>query len=436
MDFKNYNHQVLISLILKGGSILASLLFIRLCFETLDVDSFGAWMVILSLYNYIIFLDLGTANSLKNQLSSVSNRQTVFQETFWRGLKTMTALAMLAYLGVNSIVLSLQESLNYDNFDFYQISISYQLALIFLCLNIALSSSVSAFYALEKSSYIFVGQFVVQAACIFFLFAAKLMRKDLLVLSEVAVTYSGSLALGNLVLLIILFKKYWIGKPKIISLVTSKIDLDLVRIGIKYFVCQSLMSGILISDKVLIQNSFGYQQAGSFEVTFRVFWIVMILHSMLNAPLWPMFLKSHAAQDRLGMINGLRRTIYISGLLMLICVILFILNRPIIYLWLGDGAQTLSYNDLIWLCVFLNVLIVYGASANILNALGLLSSQLWCLAFAVIVKLYYYNFAMEDLVTIGDVLMLSTVTLVPFCVVGPYIIKNVLSRLNKVHQHG
>src|SRR3954466_9688236 len=88
--------NIFYSLIIKGGSIVISLLLIPLTIRFVNETQYGLWLTLSSLIGWINFFDIGLGNGLKTKLTEAISKDDLKQGKIY----VSTTYAMLALLSL------------------------------------------------------------------------------------------------------------------------------------------------------------------------------------------------------------------------------------------------------------------------------------------------------------------------------------------------
>lgn len=83
MDSQQRTHRlkgnIIVILILKGISILISLMYVPLLLGSMDTDNYAVWLTLTSLVSWIALFDIGLGNGLRNRLSETLAKNDITQ---------------------------------------------------------------------------------------------------------------------------------------------------------------------------------------------------------------------------------------------------------------------------------------------------------------------------------------------------------------------
>ena len=65
-----YKRNAIVMFMLKGISMLVSLLYVPLLLNTLDTENYGIWLTLTSIVSWVAMMDIGLGNGLRNKLAT------------------------------------------------------------------------------------------------------------------------------------------------------------------------------------------------------------------------------------------------------------------------------------------------------------------------------------------------------------------------------
>ena len=108
----NIKKNILASLIIKGFSIILSLLLVPLTIHYLDKNNYGIWLTISSLVAWMSYFDIGLNNGLRNKFAEAKALNNT--ELAQKYVSTTYALLILIFIPLTILLIVLNNFLNWS----------------------------------------------------------------------------------------------------------------------------------------------------------------------------------------------------------------------------------------------------------------------------------------------------------------------------------
>ena len=431
----NYIQQVKVSVVFKGLAVLASFLAVPLMIRYLGLERYGIWSTLLSIMSWVIFFDLGVGNGLRNKLAESLAKQQVSSAAeyissgySWIGL---VSLLIFTLFGMAAFLIPWQSVFNTQSVSTAMLRNAVLLAAFFVLLNLWLGLINQILNAVQKTSVVVLGQLISNASALLFVYVLVQTTETSLLL--IVAAYGLSMALANLWLSLWFYLRHTELRPRL-SFDRQNIQ-PLLSVGLKFFLIQIAVLIIYTTDKILITQLLGPQYVTEYDVVFKLFSIITILHGLLTAPLWSAYTDAYHRADFDWIKNTLRKQLFILVGITIATIAMVLFAEPIIIWWLGDFTVSL------WLVISMGGFILVSAWSNIyaclLNGIGEIKVQLItaCIAMLInipisIVLVKFLNFG------IHGVVLASCLSLSIFAVVGPLQAMSIFANRKRVLDQG
>ncbi len=184
---------------------------------------------------------------------------------------------------------------NIGSYSEYELFLIMFLNLIFILLNFILKIVAIIYYSLQKSSTVGLIQISNQLFNLIGLyFLNKLDFEHELV--GISLVYGLGMLLSNFLFTLIVFNQNKELKPSIKDFNYKKIKI-LSSLGIKYFIIQIASVIIFITDNIIITKFMGPSEVTPYNITFKVFSIILMLSGIIITPLWSAITKACVEKD-------------------------------------------------------------------------------------------------------------------------------------------
>ena len=404
--------NIILSLLIKGVSIVVSFLLVPLTLGYVESELYGIWLTISSIVSWLHFLDIGFTNGLKNRLG-----ESIAMNNWERGkalVSTTYSMMFFIFIPLCIILTICIPLINWAGFlnvnPIYNEAIKdamYVLVICF-CLQMILNVLTAVIAAYQKvalsSSFTVIGN-ILSLVIIFVL--TKCCPPSLL-----ALAFAIS-AMPVIVLLIASFYFYSGRFKKVapsVKTYNKKYIKDLFQLGARFFIIQIQMLVLYQSTNILISNVSGPEDVTSYNLAYKYIGIAMMVYTILLQPLWPAFTDAYAKKDFGWMQNIYRKMIKVF-LICTIAILLMVLLSPVVYkIWIGDRTEV---PIIMTITVAMYVLIHSwdALQVNMINGTGKIKLQTYITLVGLAVHIPLSLFLSKFTGAIGVVLSMSCVTL-------------------------
>ena len=333
--------NVLWSFLIKGISIIVSLIMVPLTLGYVSSEVYGIWLTLSSVLHWLTFMDVGFTTGLKNRLA-----EALAQEDYEKGKSlTSTTYFMMAIIFIPLAIFLILISPHINWCSFFNISSKYetdvlltiQLLSVFLALHMIVNVFVSVVAAYQKVALSSLFNVVGQVCA---LIAIYLMIKFIPPsLSNLTFAYSLMpivvVSIFTIVLFHGAFKKT---RPSIQSINTHYIK-DLWSLGVKFFIIHIQMIVLYQSSNILISNLDGPEAVTQYNIAYKVLNVVALIFTIILGPLWPAFTDAYAKKDYQWMNKTYHRMVKLFLLVSIIIFVVVLISPFIFKLWVGDKVS-------------------------------------------------------------------------------------------------
>lgn len=373
----------------KPISVFISFIVVPITISYLGEFNYGLWATILSIISWISFFDIGIGNGLRNHLAiAITMRDFVNARKFIATSYIVIAgisTSLLIVLGILTFFIDWQTVFNVSKYSNEQIRLILLTNLVFICVNFILRLVTTIYFSLQRSSIIGVVQILNQ---IFNLLGVYLLTR--ISFSEsllgISLVYGVASIIVNIIYTWILFVEYKELRFKLIDFDIQKVG-SLTDLGMQFFVIQLAGMIIFTTDNLIITSLFGPENVTPYNITFKVFNMLIILHTVIITPLWSAITQAYAEKD-IKWIRKALSNLYVFQVILLVIILLVVLAFPyLIELWIGTKIKGIS--SLLILSFGLYALLSTWCNnyAYIFNGLGLIRLQLKVAVFQGIINI-------------------------------------------------
>ncbi len=383
----NYKKQVQWSFLFKLLSVGCSFLVIPLMIAYLGKEEYGVWSTLLSVSSWIILFDVGIGNGLRNKISESLAEQDLEKTKAYISTAYMVIVVIVTFLllctFLSSYFIPWQKIFNTRIFSEDYLRNVVNITLLFMLINFWLNLIDQVFNGFQRTSLSVLNQFLKNATILIFVFLLDLFAESSLI--SLAIIYGSATILVNVLISIWFYKKNKNIQPDI-----KKYSKDYIKpiasLGVNFFLIQIAVIVLFTTDKILITQLFGSAQVADYDVVFRLFSMVTVIHTILMAPLWSAYSDAFHRKDFLWMEKTLKQQLKLFVLFVGGIIILAVLTRPIVKIWIGNGIE-LSTSLILSVGLFVTISIWNNIFAYFMNATNQLKTQMITSVFAVFINI-------------------------------------------------
>lgn len=333
--------NVLGSFVIKGISIIVSLMLVPLTLGYVSSEVYGVWLTLSSVLHWLTFMDVGFTLGLKNRLT-----EALAHEDYDKGkslVSTTYFMMVVIFIPLAIILVAISPYVNWCSFfninPIYESDVlkTIQLLSVFLALQMIVNVFIAVVAAYQKvalsSLFNVIGH--VGALVVIYIMTKTVAPS----LSNLTFAYS-----LMPILVIALFTFFFFhGKfhkicPSIKSVDTKYIK-DLWSLGLKFFIIQIQMIVLYQTTNILISNIDSPTAVTQYNIAYKILNIVVMIYTIILNPLWPAFTDAYAKKDFAWMNRTYHKMIKLFFGLCLALLLIVLISPFIYHIWVGDKVQ-------------------------------------------------------------------------------------------------
>lgn len=383
---RNYRYQIKGTVIYKAGVMLASFLAVPMMIRYLGQEQFGVWSTLLSIMSWIVFFDLGVGNGLRNKVaeSLAKNDRLEAAKYIASGysLIGLIALALWAFVTGASFFVPWQSVFNTHAISEDTLRLTVQVAVFFVILNFWVGLIRSILGSVQKTSMTALGQLISNSSALLFVFF--LTKTTDTSITYLALAYGISLVIANLGLSWWFYQNHSELRPK--PYFDKQHVSPLLSVGMQFFIIQIAGLVIFTTDKILITQLLGPEYVTQYDVVFRVFNLISVVHMLISSPLWSAYTDAYHRSDMAWIKRMLHKQLKIFTGIILAIIIMGLLMKSIVALWIGHEIAV-SQSLVISIGLFVLVSTWNNIYTMFLNGIGKIKLQLYMAVIAMVINI-------------------------------------------------
>ena len=409
------------SFIIKGLSMLTSLLLVPLTLNMLDNEKYGIWITIYSIVNWFNIMDIGLGNGFRNKFAEAVALNNIYNaKKYVSTLYTSTFIISLGCLLIYSIIhlfLNWNDILNIpNNFDENVSGIVFMIFSLF-SLQFVFKNITTILLSLQKTALSNSIVFISQAFSLILVFI--LGKIGFANLKTISMSFMLSPILVNGI------ATYFLFRTKLNIFLPDKVEIDrdsisnMMNLGFKFFFIQITTIVMFSASNIIITQLYGPAEVTPYNIAYQLFYTGMVIFSIITAPFWSAYTEAITKKDFTWIKNSIHKLNKI-WLLFVVAIIIVLLFSPIIFkLWVGKTVQ-IPFSLSISFALYVAILSWTSIYAQFLNGTGIIRIQLYIaiIQFITNIPLAIFLAKVLDLGTVG-VIMATNINLLLAAVILP-----------------
>lgn len=418
---RNYIQQLKGSFVFKILAIGSNFLAIPLMINYLGNIQYGIWSTLLSIASWIVLFDVGIGNGLRNKISeSLAKEDSQEAQNYISVAYTIIGLisiVLFALFCTTSFLIPWQRVFNTTVLSNEELTHIVDVTAFFLLANFWLSLVNQVFNGLQKTFLVVLNQFISNFLALIFVYILYVFFDTSLL--TLAFFYGLSLILSNVIISLWFYKNNRMLAPKI-KFYQSNYARSIISLGLRFFIIQIAVIVIFTTDKILITQLLGPEYVTSYDVVFKLFSIVTIIHNILTAPLWSAYTDAYHRNDLAWIKNTMKNQLKLFGLIVCVVIMIGLLAKPVIALWIGKEFAV-ETTVIVAMMFFIVISTWNNIFAYFINAIEELKIQINTSLIAMILNVPLSIFCVEYLqLGVSGIVIGTCISLSFFSVLGSW----------------
>ncbi len=425
---RNYRAQLKGSALYKVGAIAATFFAMPIMIKYLGVEQFGVWATMLTLITWVMLFDFGIGNGLKNKVSESLAQDN--QEQAAEFISTAYGLIGLISLGLFTVFLIASFWLPWQNIFNTQVITEADLRhnvitlSFFIFFNFWIGLVSQIYHGMQKSSVVVLGQFISNSLALVLVFLLFQFTESSIRFMIWA--HGFSLVFSNVAITLSVYKVHRGLMPKLQGFDRNKIA-PLFSLGVKFFIIQLAVLMIFMTDKLLITQLLGPENVTPYEVLFKLFSIITVLHGLILVPLWPAYSDAYQRRDFVWIREAIKHQLKVALWLFAGAFILAGIGPIVVNLWIGNTI-TLSTSLYFLFALFIVFSVWSNVFAYFVNAVNRLNLQLYTSMFAAIVNVPVSIYLVKVVgLGLNGIILATIISISIFGLLGPVHVFKILN---------
>jgi O-antigen/teichoic acid export membrane protein len=397
--------NILGSIMIKGASIVISLIFVPLTIDYVNPTRYGIWLTLSSIVGWFSFFNIGLTHGLRNKFAEAKAKgdalaAQMYVSTTYFILGLIFSTVWIVFLIVNPF-LDWVKILNVTSEMRGEVSSLAVIVFTYFCLQFVLkiiNTLITADQQPAKASLIdLFGQIF---SLIFIVILVKTTEGSLinlglaLCLSPIVVLTTANFYFFR--------RKYSQFRPKW-SAVDFKESRGLFNLGVVFFIIS--VAGLIQyqSANIIIAQNFGTYEVTSYNIVHKYFNILGMAFGIFLSPFWSASTDAYFQNDISWIRNAIKKYLLLIGILVGFGIIMLLYSSDVYEIWL-KGQVEIDFVVSFWGFMFILSFMFGNLFVNFLNGISALRIQFWCSVLSpfiyiavAILLIQYYELGIQSL---------------------------------------
>jgi len=369
--------NIIASFLIKGCSILISLLLVPLTINYINPSRYGIWLTLSSIVAWFSFFDVGLTQGLRNKFAEAKAKgddktAQIYVSTTYALLGIIFFIIWLLFILFNPF-LNWSKIINVAENMSSEISILAVIVFTYFCINFVIRIITTILTADQQPAKASFVELLGQAFSLIFVYILVKTTEGSLVRLGIALCLSPLLVLTGAN--IFLFKgKYKDYRPAL-SRVNFSYAKNLFNLGLIFFVIQFANILQFQTANIIIARSFNTSEVTSYNIVYKYFGILLMVFMIFITPFWSASTEAYQKNDIQWIKNGIKKYNQLNVLLVLIGCFMLVMSDTAYRLWLGEGKVNIDFSLSLFGFLFFNTSIFGGKYVSFLNGISALRIQ-------------------------------------------------------------
>ncbi|MBK7631469.1 MAG: MATE family efflux transporter [Ignavibacteriales bacterium] len=329
--------NIIILFVLHVFNFLSIMAIIPVAINYLGKTDYGIWLTLASILSWLINLDFGLGNGLRNKLAEALALNDLKLAKYY--ISTAYAVFAIGIFSIMVIYIFVHGLFNWahllnapENYLALLNNLVLYVVVLFL-VQFLLKLLTSIINADQRPALNGVLSLIINTSTLVTVYLLSLFCESSLTIFGIVsasipiiVFLTASLYLFN--------GQFKIISPKI-SYINFKYSSDLVRLGMQFFVIQISSLIVFTTGNIVITQLYGPEPVVTYNVAYRYFYIVPMVFNVVLAPFWSAFTEAYVKKEFDWIKNSMRKLIFIWLILSFSAIIMLLISNWVYKIWVG-----------------------------------------------------------------------------------------------------
>jgi O-antigen/teichoic acid export membrane protein len=418
------NHLIMSGLY-KAISGLSLFLSIRVLMDFLGVKEYGLWVLIFTIFQWVLLMDFGIQSSLKTKIPVLlfehkidllkSYIKTTYLFSTFIGLFVFISFIIFCYL------VDIKALLNIEEHSRFYVNKLLLINVFFFCINFIVNIQKSLHVAFLKGKYAEQSIAINQFGFFIVLFFMVKISQNFVVEEKLILI---SLVNGIFAFIVNIIYTYTFFKREQLDLKTKEktpalFITNLLKLGSKYMLIELGIIFIFTSDNYIISNVFGTSKVTVYEVVNKLFQFPFLILFAGLSPLWSVFAKNYIEKNKHKLLTLFKKFNLYYSVIVISVIILALFVPYILSIWLKEKIEYPKY-FILFISIVTLIRIYVTFYTFFLNGIGKLNLYIFFIIISVLIKIPLSYFFVHLGFDINSVVLSTLVIMILWAIFIPY----------------
>lgn len=370
--------NILASFIVKGFTILVSLMLVPLTIGYISSELYGIWLTLATIISWATLFDMGFGNGLKNKVAECIALNN------WEKARQYISTAYIYFAFIFSLVsIFLYWGCPFvDWTNLLNISEDYQTLLIkvmriiivFFCISMVVKVQSTVLEALQMNALSSAINALGQLLLLIVTYILTVSTKPSLVYLALAISVCPLVA--NIIASIWIYGYKFKKLSPSLSFVDKRLVKDVVQLGVNFFILQIAALILYQTINVIISHVAGPESVTEYNVVFKYISIPMMAMTIITAPFWAAFTDAYTIRDFDWMKRAYKKLLLCYAVFVGVLILLLVLSPFAFRFWLGDKVE-IHFPVIIVVTIYVGIMMWNNLHSTLINGTGILKLQLY-----------------------------------------------------------
>ena len=365
------------SFVFKALSIFVSLAVIPLTISYLDSYRYGIWITVSTIISWVHYFDFGLSNGFRNKFAEAKATEDIplcrkYVSTTYAIMIILMIVVFAVFYVINHFI-DWCEILKLPTVYEHEIKEMFIILTGVFCIQMIADVLTKLFAGDQRPAYsgliTVVGQVLSLAMILFLVHTTEGS------LVKLAAYFSSIPTITLLIATFIFFKmKHYRPYRPSIKFIDFKLSKNIIGMGLKFFLLQISIIAILQLMNMVLTRNCGADSVTLYNVAYKYFSIILLVMSLIVAPLWSAFTDAYTKKDVAWMHNSLKKCDQLNILAVVAGIAAYFIAPFFFKIWIGDKLEIPAQLSL-WVMIFAVVQTVGFVYMTLINGIGKVKIQ-------------------------------------------------------------
>jgi len=380
--------NVAISFLLKGVSICIGFILIPMTINYVNPVQYGIWLTLSSVISWFSFFDIGLGNGLKNKVAEANalkdyKQARIYISTTYTILTMISSAVFILFYCLNHF-LSWSRILNAPGVNGDNLN---HLALIvfgLFCVQFVVQTINVILTAMHEPAKVSVMYVVGQICTIIIIYI--LTKNTTGSLNYLVLVLGGMPVFVQILTSVIYFNTSYKTISPSLRLVNFKYSRELLGLGGAFFIIQIGTLILFQTDNILITQLFGPDSVTTFNVSYKLFSMIIMFFSIIITPFWSAFTDAITKGD-LEWIKATLARMKKYWLLLCVLTLVILVGSPVIYKFWLKGKVSVAFPISIAMALYVMCYCWIMLQSYFLNGIGKIRIQVYLYTIGAVINI-------------------------------------------------